>query len=127
MTYNKFQETIHGQYIQQIKTTKLNYWDRPITYWDLFPRISIRLSPQSEKKWLKNQTDLEENTYNSPQFVYYKDANTLVLVVKTNIEITPPMPKSWSDNDEDTKRHGGIIHGSAQWNNFKSSRLPSLL
>jgi hypothetical protein len=72
------------------------------------------LSPQSEKKWLKNQTDLEENTYNSPQFVYYKDANTLVLVVKTNIEITPPMPKSWSDNDEDTKRHGGIIHGSAQ-------------
>jgi len=38
----------------------------------------------------------------------------LVLVVKTNIEITPPMPKSWSDNDEDTKRHGGIIHGSAQ-------------
>jgi hypothetical protein len=37
------------------------------------------------------------------------------------------MPKSWSDNDEDTKRHGGIIHGSAQWNNFKSSRLPSLL
>ncbi len=28
----------------------------------------------------------------------------LVLMVKTNIEITPPMPKSWSDIDEDTPK-----------------------
>ncbi len=57
-----------------------------------------------EKKWLENQTDPKEDTYKSPQFVYYKNVNMLVLMVKTNIEITPPMPKSWSDIDEDTPK-----------------------
>jgi hypothetical protein len=46
------------------------------------------------KKWPKNQTNLEEDTYESPQLVYCKDTNTLVSVVRIGIEITLPMPKS---------------------------------
>jgi hypothetical protein len=52
--------------------------------------------------WPNNQTNLEEDTYESPQLVCYKNADALVLVVKTSIEITHAMLESWSDNDEDT-------------------------
>jgi hypothetical protein len=54
------------------------------------------------KKWPKNQTNTEEDTYESPQLVYCKYVNTLVPVVNSSIEITPPTPKSWSDNDTNT-------------------------
>jgi hypothetical protein len=66
----------------------------------LFPGISIH-STIIEKKWLENQIELEEDTYESPHLVYYKNADALVLVVRTCIETTPLMPKSWSDSEED--------------------------
>ncbi len=55
-----------------------------------------------KKKWPENQTDTEEDTYESPQLVSYKDMDTLVPMVKISIETTIPMLESWSDNDEDT-------------------------
>jgi hypothetical protein len=39
---------------------------------------------------------MEEDTYESPRFVCCKNANMLVPVVRTNIEIIPPMPEAWS-------------------------------
>jgi hypothetical protein len=53
------------------------------------------------KKWPKNQIDPKEDTYKSPRLVYYKDADALVPVVRTNIETMPPRLESWSDNDKD--------------------------
>ncbi len=49
ITYDRLQEIIHGQYIWQIKTTKLDCWNRPSTYWDLFPKISMHSKLQLKK------------------------------------------------------------------------------
>jgi hypothetical protein len=49
ITYDKLQETIHGQHIQQIGTTKLDCWDKLIAYWDLFPIISMPSRLQLKK------------------------------------------------------------------------------
>jgi hypothetical protein len=56
------------------------------------------------KKWPEYQTKLEEDTYESPNLVYYKDADVLVPIVKTCVETTPPMLESWNDSDEDTPK-----------------------
>jgi hypothetical protein len=60
------------------------------------------LRPQKKKKVAKNQIDSEEDTYESPRLIYCKDTDMLVPVVRTSIETTLPMPKPWSDSDEDT-------------------------
>ncbi len=67
----------------------------------MFPRLSMHSRPQLEKKWPKTPIDPEEDTYKSPWLIYRKDTDTLVPVVRTSIETTPPMLESWSDNDED--------------------------
>ncbi len=39
-----------------------------------------------EKKWLKNHTNPKENAYESTICVYYKEADTLVPMVKIDVK-----------------------------------------
>jgi hypothetical protein len=38
-----------------------------------------------EKKWLENQTNLKEDSYESSRLLYYKNADALVPMVRTGI------------------------------------------
>jgi hypothetical protein len=37
------------------------------------------------KNWLENQSDLEEDKYESPTLVYYKETDAMVPLVKANL------------------------------------------
>jgi hypothetical protein len=56
-------------------------------------KITIR------KKWLENQSDLKENDYKSPTFVYCRETNPMVPLLKTSFQTPPRMQGSWSDDD----------------------------
>jgi hypothetical protein len=48
------------------------------------------------KKWPKNQNDLEENKYESPTPIYCKEIYVMVPLVKTILQTPPRMQGSWS-------------------------------
>jgi hypothetical protein len=56
------------------------------------------------KKWLENQNNLEEDKYESPTLVYYKETYTMVPLVGIGLQIPPRMQGSWSDNDAKTSK-----------------------
>jgi hypothetical protein len=51
------------------------------------------------KKWSKNQSDLEEDEFESPTFVYCKGTNAMVPLVRANLQTPPRMQGYWSDDD----------------------------
>jgi hypothetical protein len=50
-------------------------------------------------KWLKNQSDLKQNKYESPTLVYCIETYAMVPLVRVHLEIPPRMQRSWSDDD----------------------------
>lgn len=52
------------------------------------------------KKWLKIEISPHEDVYESLPFIYYKEANMLVSVLRYVIEIPPNMGGSWNDSDK---------------------------
>jgi len=38
------------------------------------------------KKWLENQSDMKENEYESPTFVYCRETNVMVPLLKTSFQ-----------------------------------------
>jgi hypothetical protein len=51
------------------------------------------------KKWLENQNDLKENEYKSPTFVYCKETNAMVPLLRISFQTPPRMQGSWNDDD----------------------------
>jgi hypothetical protein len=51
------------------------------------------------KKWLENQNDSDEDEYESPTFVYCRETDTMVPLVRGNFQTPPRMQGSWNDND----------------------------
>jgi hypothetical protein len=51
------------------------------------------------KKWLKNKRDFEEDEYESPTFVYYKETNVMVPLVRVGMYTPPRMQGACSNND----------------------------
>jgi hypothetical protein len=51
------------------------------------------------KKWPKNQSDLEEYEYKSPTLVYYKEIDAIVPLVKACLQTPPRMQGSQNDDD----------------------------
>ncbi len=51
------------------------------------------------KKWLENPNDLEEDKYESPPFVYRKETNAIVPLVRSCFQTPPRMQGSWSEDD----------------------------
>jgi hypothetical protein len=51
------------------------------------------------KKWLKNQSNLEEDEYESPTLVYCKEIDVMVPLVRAGLHIPPKMQGSWSDEN----------------------------
>jgi hypothetical protein len=54
------------------------------------------------EKWPENQSDLEEDKYESPTLVYYKETNAMVSLVRIGLQTPPRMQGSWSDEDTGT-------------------------
>jgi hypothetical protein len=52
-----------------------------------------------KKKWPDNQNDLEEDYYKSPTFVYCRETNTMVPLVRSNLQTPPKMQGSWNNNN----------------------------
>jgi hypothetical protein len=62
------------------------------------------------KKWPKNQNDLEENKYESSTLVYYKEIDTMVPLVKASLQSPPRMQRFWSDDNVGTSK--GVVEPS---------------
>jgi hypothetical protein len=56
------------------------------------------------KKWSENQSNLKENEYESPTFVYCRDTYTMVPLLRTSFKIPPRMQGSWNDDDVETSK-----------------------
>jgi len=54
------------------------------------------------KKWLENQSNLKENKYESPTFVYCKETYTMVPLLRTSFKTPLRMQGSWNDDDVET-------------------------
>jgi hypothetical protein len=51
------------------------------------------------KKWSKNQSDPEEDEFESPTLVYCRGTNAMVPLVRVDLQTPPRMQGSWSDDD----------------------------
>jgi hypothetical protein len=51
------------------------------------------------KKWPKNQSDPKEDKYKSLTFVYCKETDAIVPLVKACLQTPPRMQGSWNDNN----------------------------
>jgi hypothetical protein len=64
-------------------------------------QISI-LEITINKKWQDNQNDTKENKYESPTFVYCKEIDAMVPLVRAGLQTPLRMQGSWNDNNAKT-------------------------
>jgi hypothetical protein len=70
---------------------------------------------------LKNQNDLEEDEYESPTLVYYKEIDTMVPLVRAALHTPPKTQGSW--NDENTKISKAMVESSRGMDSEPSSNI----
>ncbi len=54
------------------------------------------------KKWPENQSNPEEDKYESPTLVYCKETNTMVALAKTCFQTPLRIQGSWNDDNAET-------------------------
>lgn len=105
ITYNSFRETIDGQHIWQIGTTKLECWNISITDWDLFPKISMCLRPQLEKNGQKTRLIQRRIPLNHHSLFIMKTRTHWWQWWELALRTMPPMLESWCDSDKETPKN----------------------